>query len=105
MSQFDIVPSFGQVDGLRPDHVPALFLDTGAKGWFRYTEFFTARIRNPNTRAAYLQAARQFSDWCQARGVPFQALNPVIVAGYIEHLGTRAARPTVKQHLAALRVL
>jgi site-specific recombinase XerD len=105
MSQFDIVPSFGQLDGSRPDHVPALFLDTGEKGWFRYTEFFTARIRNANTRAAYLRAARQFSDWCQARHIPFEALNSVIIAGYIEDLGTRAARPTVKQHLAALRVL
>ena len=105
MSQFDIVPAFGQLDGARPDHVPALFLDAGEKGWFRYTEFFTARIRNSNTRAAYLRAARQFSDWCQVRGIPFRNLTSIIVAGYIEDLGTRAARPTVKQHLAALRVL
>ena len=55
--------------GVTPAHLPALFLDTGAKGWFRYTEFFTARIRNPNTRAAYLQAARQFSDWCDMAGL------------------------------------
>lgn len=105
MSQFDIVPSLGQLNGTGPNHVPALFLDTGEKGWFRFTEFFTARIRNPNTRAAYLRAARQFSDWCQVRNIPFHKLNSVIIAGYIEELGTRAARPTVKQHLAALRVL
>ena len=43
-SRVAIVPSFGQLDGSRPDHVPALFLDTGEKGWFRFTEFFTARI-------------------------------------------------------------
>src|SRR5437763_14015778 len=88
-----------------PAHVPTLVLDTGQKGWFRFTEFFTARIRNANTRAAYLRAARQFSDWCQVHHVQFGQLNPVIVAAYIEELGTRAARPTVKQHLAALRVL
>jgi integrase/recombinase XerD len=105
MPHFDIVPSFGQLDGATPNHVPALFLDTGEKGWFRFTEFFTARIRNANTRAAYLRAARQFSDWCEIRSIPFRKLNSVIVAGYIEDLGRRAARPTVKQHLAALRVL
>ncbi len=105
MSQFDIVPSFGQLDAKRPEHVPALFQDTGDKGWFRFTEFFTARIRNPNTRAAYLRAARQFSDWCEARHIPFANLNSIVVAAYIEDLGTRAARPTVKQHLASLRVL
>jgi integrase/recombinase XerD len=105
VSQFDIVPSSGQLGDAMPAHVPALFLATGQKGWWRYTEFFTARIRNANTRAAYLRAARQFSDWCQVHHVSFGELNPVIVAVYVEDLGKRAARPTVKQHLAALRVL
>src|SRR5438552_3505549 len=98
-----IVSNFGQLVGPRPAYVPVLFLDSGEKGWFRFTEFFTARIRNANTRVAYLRATRQFSDWCQAHKIPFGALNPVIVAAYIEDLGTRASRPTVKQHLAALR--
>lgn len=105
MLPINIVPAFGQVRRVDPKFIPSLFLDTGDKGWFRFVEFFTARIRNPNTRAAYLQAVRQFSDWCKAERIPFAALNPVIVATYIEDLGTRAARPTVKQHLAALRVL
>ena len=105
MLPINIVPSLGQVREVDPKFIPSLFLDTGDKGWFRFVEFFTARIRNPNTRAAYLHAVRQFSDWCQSERISFAALNPVIVAAYIEGLGTRAARPTVKQHLAALRVL
>ena len=36
--------------------VPALIADAGdAAGW-RYVEFFTANIRNPNTRRAYARA-------------------------------------------------
>lgn len=105
MNQYDIIPGLGQITGINPNAVPTLFLATGEKGWFRFVEFFTAYIRNANTRAAYLRAVRQFSDWCESRRIPFAALNPVIVSMYIEDLGKHAARPTVKQHLAALRVL
>lgn len=105
MNQYDIVPSFSQSGEVEPKFIPTLFLATGDKGWFRFVEFFTARIRNANTRAAYLRAVRQFSDWCESRRIPFAALNPVIVSLYIDEFGTKAARPTVKQHLAALRVL
>ncbi|MCY2962589.1 MAG: tyrosine-type recombinase/integrase, partial [Planctomycetota bacterium] len=65
---------------------------------------FAATIRNRNTRMAYAQAIRQFFCWCESRG--FQALDqiePLVVAAYIEqHPG---AKPTVKQHLAAIRML
>ena len=30
----------------------------------RFIEFFTANIRNPNTRRAYAQAAIEFAVWC-----------------------------------------
>lgn len=85
--------------------MPALFLDAGAKAWRRYIEFFTAHIRNAGTRAAYLRAAVQFSRWCQNRHLALEQLQPFFVAAYIEELGCRLARPTVKQHLAALRML
>ena len=35
----------------------------------RFWEFFTAHIRNPNTRLAYLAAVRRFAQWCERRGV------------------------------------
>ncbi len=85
--------------------VPALFVDAGAKAWRRYIEFFTAHIRNPNTRTAYHRAAVQFSRWCQRRRLALHDLQPFLVAAYIEELGSRVARPTVKQHLAGLRML
>jgi integrase/recombinase XerD len=34
-------------------HVPALIAADGARASYRFFEFFTAQIRNPNTRRAY----------------------------------------------------
>ncbi|MDL5047292.1 tyrosine-type recombinase/integrase [Oscillatoria amoena NRMC-F 0135] len=72
----------------------------------RVFEFFTANIRNPNTRKAYAKAAASFADWCDARGLAqLRDVEPFHVAAYIEDLQTRVAAPTVKLHLAALRML
>ncbi|MBK5291124.1 MAG: hypothetical protein JJE04_05420 [Acidobacteriia bacterium] len=54
---------------------------------FRFIKFFTANIRNPNTRVSYGLAVREFCAWAEDRGLSLEALNPVIVAGYIELLG------------------
>lgn len=85
--------------------VPSLFLDAGPQAWFRVLEFFTARIRNRNTREAYARAVRHFSTWCAKKRLTLEQVNSLVVAAYIEELGTVAARPTVKQHLAAIRML
>jgi site-specific recombinase XerD len=85
--------------------VPALFADAGSDAVRRYIEFFTANIRNRNTRAAYAFAAVRFARWCDGRGITLTQLTPVIVAAYIEELGQRLDKPSVKQHLAALRML
>jgi hypothetical protein len=45
--------------------VPALIV---AAGW-RYVEFFTANIRNPNTRRTYARACSRFFAWCEVRGL------------------------------------
>jgi hypothetical protein len=47
--------------------VPALIAETGPEALRRYVEFFTANIRNPNTRAAYHRNACRFFDWCHRR--------------------------------------
>jgi site-specific recombinase XerD len=84
---------------------PALFLPN-TKTAERFLEFFTANIRNKNTRRAYYKAAGRFSDWCQARGlVELGQVKPLHVAAYIEQLQAELAKPTVKQHLAAIRML
>lgn len=72
----------------------------------RFLEFFTANIRNPNTRKAYARSAADFLQWCEARGVTaLPAIQPMHVAGWIEELGRSHAVPTVKQRLAAIRHL
>lgn len=71
----------------------------------RYLEFFTVTIRNRNTRRAYFVAVAQFSAWCDGRGLSLLDVEPIHVAAYIEQFGTVVSKPTVKQHLAAIRML
>jgi integrase/recombinase XerD len=89
--------------------VPAIVADLGDNAAKRFLEFFTANIRNKNTRAAYAQAVAQFLGWCEAKGIALKDVEPIHVAGYIELLQQRAdkplAAPSVKQHLAAIRTL
>ncbi|CAN7690156.1 tyrosine-type recombinase/integrase [Rhizobium sp. LjRoot30] len=72
----------------------------------RFIEFFTANIRNPNTRKAYARATVDFLSWCETRGVTaLPAIQPIHIAAWIEELGESLAAPTVKLRLAALRHL
>ena len=86
--------------------VPATVVDAGEAATRRYVEFFTANIRNPNTRVAYARACGGFLAWCERLGLALSAVQPVHVAAWVEQLG-RAGRsaPTVKQQLAAVRML
>lgn len=83
--------------------VPAIIADAGKNASRRFIEFFTANIRNANTRAAYSVAVRQFFIWCEQFTLTLSNIEPVHVATYIEQ--HPASAPTVKQHLAALKQL
>ena len=83
--------------------LPQVIVDAGPDAVARFLEFFAARIANERTRAAYGRAVGQFLGWCEARGLGLGAIAPLHVAAYIRtHPGSV---PTVKQHLAAIRVL
>ena len=84
--------------------VPSFFAPD-ARARERVGEFFGANIRNPNTRAAYLVAATRFGRWCELHGLTLNAVRPLHVGAYIEQLGQAFSIPSVKQHLAALRML
>ena len=83
--------------------LPQLIVDAGPAAVGKFLEFFAARIANRRTRAAYARAVGQFLAWCEARGLVLAAVSPLHVAAYIRtHPGSA---PTVKQHLAAIRML
>lgn len=86
-------------------NAPALFVPH-AKAAERFVEFFTANIRTKNTRRAYYKAVCRFADWCAGKGLHELAqVKPLHVAAFVESLAGELAKPTVKQHLAALRML
>jgi len=87
------------------DGLPPLIAEASAHASQRFVEFFTANIRNRNTRMAYAQAIRKFFLWCEEKRLELERIQTVHVAAYIEQLGEQLSRPTVKQHLAAIRML
>lgn len=94
-----------QLEARRSGSLPVLIVEAGDRARWRFIEFFTAEIRNRHTRRAYARAVRDFCAWCSDRSIPLENIRPTIVAGYIEDLGRRASKPTVKQSLAAIRML
>jgi integrase/recombinase XerD len=86
--------------------LPAMIRAQGERASRRFIEFFTANIRNRNTRAAYARTVKQFFDWTDKRRLELHEIEAITtVAAYIEQLGTTVSKPTVKQHLAAIRRL
>jgi integrase/recombinase XerD len=85
--------------------VPALIADAGDGATRRFLEFFTANIENQNTRLAYAQAVAQFLRWCEGRRLTLRSIEPIAVAAYVQELKGRLSTPSVKQHLAAIRML
>jgi site-specific recombinase XerD len=89
-----------------PAVLPARLFTPTPKAARRVLEFFTAQINNDHTRKAYLNATRRFAEWCETRGIRELArVEPFHVAAFVKELQGEFAAPTVKQHLAALRML
>lgn len=83
--------------------MPTIIAASGENTCRQFIEFFAVNIRNPNTRKAYYRGIGNFLNWCGARGIKFEQIGPLVVAAYIEQ--HTASTPTVKQHLAAIRML
>lgn len=94
---------------LRPSRhaiaLPQVIADAGESASRRFIEFFTANIRNANTRTAYAKAVALFMRWCDDNRLALHDLEPIAVSAYVEHLMLTRSAPTVKQHLAAIRML
>jgi site-specific recombinase XerD len=86
--------------------VPAIVADASEHAAKRFLEFFAATIRNKNTRMAYYRACVRFFDWCEQHRIGTLAdIEPLHVAAYIETMQSSFEKPSVKQHLAAIRML
>ncbi len=86
--------------------VPPLIAAAGPQASKRFLEFFTAQIRNKNTRMAYGRAVAGFCSWAQTQGfTEIVDLEPIHVAAWLEARMTEVSAPTVKQELAAVRRL
>ena len=86
--------------------VPRVIAEAGDQAARRFLEFFAATIRNKNTRQAYYHATVRFFGWVDRHKIGEIAdIEPLYVAAYIEALGQDFEKPTVKQHLAAIRML
>ncbi|HZZ26925.1 MAG TPA: tyrosine-type recombinase/integrase [Pirellulales bacterium] len=104
MDKEDVVTSQKELARIGLGALPLAIANSGRSGARRFLEFFAVTIRNKNTRLAYAQAAKQFFDWCEQRGIDtLDRIEPVVVAAYIEQ--HPASKPTIKQHLAAIRML
>ncbi|MCA9194141.1 MAG: tyrosine-type recombinase/integrase [Planctomycetales bacterium] len=88
-----------------PTALPALISHAGDSARKRYLEFFTASIRNKGTRQAYSHAVNRFFCWCQEHGIALEDIEPIVVATYVEWMTLHYSAPTVKLHLAAIRML
>ncbi len=100
-----LVPTGRQLPAIIAGQLPKLFVDAGDQVCRRFIEFFTANIRNRNTREAYARAVLRFADWCEHHKLRLEQLSPPLVAAYIEEISASHSAPTVKQHLAAVRML
>jgi len=60
--------------------VPSPVKQMGERGKLRFLEFFTANIRNPNTRRAYARASMDFQGWSSEQGVTALPTNHPISA-------------------------
>lgn len=84
---------------------PSLIMRAGVAAQERFLEFFVATIRNKNTREAYFRAISRFLKWADERSLELEDIRPIHVAGYIEGFTVGLADPSVKQHLAAIKML
>src|SRR4051794_41918563 len=92
-----------QLATLATANAPALITAAGERAAYRFLEFFTAQIRNPHTRRAYVRAVGEFCAWLEAHGVPSIAAGGLIhVAPYVEDLGHRPSAPTPQQQPPAI---
>jgi site-specific recombinase XerD len=85
--------------------LPSIIESEDEKTKTRFVEFFAVNIRNEHTRHAYMRAVGAFLVWCEGQNIGLKQIQPLHVAAYVEQLQDSHSAPTVKQNLAAIRML
>jgi len=89
---------------VRAAGLPPAIQSLGEKASFRFVEFFISNIRNKNTRAAYARAVWRFFE--RYPDLALKDITSMHIAAHIELLETEGlSTPTIKQHLAAIRMV
>ena len=60
--------------------LPTIIRAQGERASRRFIEFFTATIRNRNTRMAYARAIERFFDWCEDHHLGLDDIEPIAIA-------------------------
>jgi integrase/recombinase XerD len=89
--------------GMLVASLPRTISEAGERAAFHSLEFFTARIPNPHTRAAYGHAVAEFCQWCERRGIPLPALSSPVVAAYVHELEEFLSPSSANLHLSGIR--
>ena len=76
--------------------VPVVIAAAGERAARRFVEFFTATIRNKNTRLAYARAVRAFLAWCEEHGLAFDDIESITVSVYIGKLLADGRHPSLQ---------
>ena len=85
---------------------PTIIARAGPTTRKKVFEFLRSRSATLTHEQAYYRAIQQFLAWAERAGYQeLEDIEPITVAAYIESFQRQAAPPTVKQHIAAIRML
>jgi hypothetical protein len=87
----DEIPAPPALVRLGIETLPATIGARNERTRLRFIQFFTANIRNRNTRCAYARAVKQFFDWTEGRRLELEEIDALAVAAYIEKIGGEMA--------------
>ncbi|MCA0279079.1 MAG: site-specific integrase [Proteobacteria bacterium] len=110
MTESDLLPQIASLNSDRLDFQKQLVVPLiwSADPLVRrsFVEFFAAAIRNANTRKAYYRASCNFLEWAKGSGLEsLVEIQPIHVAAWVELSSKTHSTATVKQQLAAVKML
>jgi site-specific recombinase XerD len=89
--------------GLTLAALPKAISSAGPRAVFHSVAFFTSRIPNTHTRAAYGRAVAEFCGWLEAHEISLLALSSPFVALYYQELLERLSPASASLHLTGIR--